>query len=115
MPTSSTSTRLIINSGTDGQVNLPWRRRLMRALQPRCALAQAPCTRADMKKHDVMVSGANGYVLNVSVCCVVRCMVVMNGCCVAMRAMQDTEAGCMPQHAMGMVIYAHCITYVQNR
>ena len=55
VPTSSTSTRLIINSGTDGQVNLPWRRRLMRALQPRCALAQAPmhtrksCTHAYTK------------------------------------------------------------------
>ena len=36
VPTSATSTRLIINSGTDGQPNLPWRRRLMRALQPRC-------------------------------------------------------------------------------
>ena len=57
-----------------------------------------------MRKHDVMVSGAKGYVLYVSVCCVVRCTVVMNGGCVAVRAMQDTEAGCMPQHAMGMGI-----------
>ncbi len=40
VPTSATSTRLIINSGTDGQPNLPWRRRLMRALQPRCCPAR---------------------------------------------------------------------------
>jgi hypothetical protein len=36
VPTSATSTRLIINSGTDGQPSLPWHKRLVRSLQPRC-------------------------------------------------------------------------------
>jgi len=46
VPTSATSTRLIINSGTDGQPSLPWHKRLVRSLQPRCGPTTAsrqPC------------------------------------------------------------------------
>ena len=43
VPTSATSTRLIINSGTDGQPSLPWHKRIMRSLQPRCVRPRATC------------------------------------------------------------------------